>query len=70
MRIKKVSRVWCFFAVIALIVCILDGVLQYGFGIESTNLRRGLTGGLGGAGIAYLAVAFYRVVEKKTKKKL
>ena len=40
-----------------LIPCAIDGTLQYGFGIESTNIRRVTTGILAGlVGLAHISI--------------
>lgn len=44
--------------IILMIPMILDGSLQYFMGIESTNFRRGITGGLFGVAVAIIIYRF------------
>ena len=59
--------------IICIIPCFIDGVLQYLFYIESTNLRRFFLGSLSGVGIGFCFIYFIKTLENlqtklKTKK--
>ena len=41
-------------AMVLILPCLIDGTAQYGFGFESSNLRRIITGLLAGSGIAMI----------------
>lgn len=45
--------------VLAVLPCLIDGVLQYGFDVTSTNPRRITTGLLGGIGTHLLLIAMF-----------
>jgi len=51
------------YAIILLIPCLIDGILQYYFYIESTNFRRVVTGIFAGLGIAILIeyIRYYQI---------
>lgn len=51
---KKVKNNNILINVLLLIPLIIDGVMQYAFGFESTNFRRALTGVLWGYGLGNL----------------
>lgn len=55
-QLFKIKLKGKFFVVWILLIapCLVDGVLQYGFGVESTNLRRFFTGLICGVGIGNL----------------
>ena len=57
--------------VLLIIPCLLDGIMQYGFQMESTNFRRAWTGVLSGIGIGALVVQgiqFFENCSSKNKK--
>lgn len=49
----KRNRIILPFCILAILSCLIDGVLQYFLGIESTNFRRCLTGTACGVSVAY-----------------
>lgn len=53
-------------AIICLLIGFLDGLLQYGFNIMSTNTRRVITGILGGFGISY--ILGFLILELKSRR--
>ena len=55
-QLFKIKLKGKFFVVWILLIapCLIDGIMQYGFGVESTNLRRLITGLLSGVGIGNL----------------
>lgn len=60
--LNNYNRTFFIISIFFMIIGVLDGILQYGFGIISTNLRRVLTGGLAGIGFSY----FITYIFKKT----
>jgi len=57
---KKLSFILCF---LCLIPMIIDGSLQTFLGINSTNLRRALTGAMFGFGLGSLIVRLYMIID-------
>ena len=55
--------------VICVIPCLIDGLLQYLYNIESTNFRRITLGLLGGFGIGNIAFFIIRLLNKILLKK-
>ena len=55
------------FGIISLLPCLIDGLMQYCFGIESTNVRRLITGIFCGIGTGVLICYFYDFFIKKLK---
>ena len=66
---KKIrfKRRWIIVWALCLLPCLIDGVLQYAFNIESTNLRRIITGAICGFGIAHLLSHFVNFINAKIK---
>ena len=60
---------WILFWIIFIIPCIIDGVLQYFFYIESNNLRRLLTGSLCGLGLGNILVLMFNFLNEYVAKK-
>lgn len=58
---RKLFVLW----VICLIPCLVDGIFQYYFGVESTNIKRFLTGVTCGVGIANLIILLLEFLTKK-----
>ena len=54
---------------ICIIPCLIDGVMQYAFQIESTNFRRALTGALSGVGIGAITAQSIQFVDNSFIKK-
>ena len=57
------KKTWIFLWITCIIPCLIDGVLQYFFKIESTNLKRFIFGGLCGYGIGSLLVFFIQFLD-------
>ena len=53
------------FGIISLLACLIDGLMQYCFGIESTNVRRLITGIFCGIGTGVLICYFCDFFIKK-----
>ncbi len=51
--LNNYNKTFFIISIIFMIIGIIDGLLQYGFGFTSTNLRRVFTGGLAGIGFSY-----------------
>ncbi len=62
---KKYVILW----LICIIPCLVDGIMQYAFQIESTNFRRALTGALSGVGIGAITAHCIQFVENSFIKK-
>ena len=54
-------------SVILFLPLLIDGLLQYFFGIESNNIRRAITGFLGGIGSVFLSVYIINNITKNNK---
>lgn len=52
--VNKFNKLIIIISIILVIIGFLDGLLQYVFNIDSTNLRRVITGMLAGLGFSYL----------------
>lgn len=63
---KKKIKVKNKFFVLCFIPMIIDGCLQTFLGIESTNLRRVLTGGLFGLALGVVASQCYLFIDEKS----
>lgn len=55
--------------IILMIPCLVDGIMQYGFQIESTNFRRVWTGVLSGIGIGTIIMYGIQFFENRSSKK-
>lgn len=62
---KKIRSIY-FLSILLVIPCVLDGLLQYFFKLESNNFRRILTGFLFGFGISlFIELLLFKYVFKK-----
>ncbi|MBQ3220222.1 MAG: DUF2085 domain-containing protein [Clostridia bacterium] len=68
LRVKG-SVILLFVGVFCTIPCLIDGLLQYLYNIESTNFRRITLGLLGGFGIGNIAFFIIRLLNKILLKK-
>ena len=62
---KRIKRQKFIVNVLLLIPLVVDGVMQYGFGFESTNFRRALTGCFWGFGLGNLLGNIYTYIPEK-----
>ena len=60
---KKKSSMNLYFACVCLIPLIIDGCLQTFWGIESTNLRRAITGCLFGFGMGMIVIRLNHIID-------
>lgn len=63
------NKKWIVLWVACIIPCLIDGVIQYFFKIESTNIKRLIFGGLCGYGIGGILVVFIKFLDKIIIKK-
>lgn len=62
---KKVNL---FFAVCMLVPMVIDGCLQTFMGVESTNIRRAITGALFGIGLGTIVSYIHLFIDQRTLK--
>jgi len=66
---KKHQQYPWYVIIILLIPMIVDGCLQTFFGIESTNIRRIITGGMFGIGLGLFTTKLFIIVDRNIKER-
>ena len=65
----RMKKEYVFLGVILIIPCLVDGITQYGFQMESTNFRRVWTGVLSGIVIGEIVTYGIQFFENRSSKK-
>lgn len=66
----KTKKICIIFWILLIIPCLVDGIMQYFFNIESNNVKRLITGILCGIGIGNLTLLFINYISKKLEQYL